>query len=127
MLGRAAYGRPWWPGALAENLEAGSGRAVPTLSEEQDIALWHQQETLSLYGGALGNKTFRKHLGWLLMRLCERGLVSQEQLGTNRADLLSNADNRAVTSRIRAIFAALINENPLQAAACHAESAGGIE
>jgi tRNA-dihydrouridine synthase B len=117
MLGRAAYGRPWWPGALAESLEAGSGKAAPTLSEERDIALWHQQETLSLYGAALGNKTFRKHLGWLLTRLCERGLVSREQLGLSRTALLSNPDNTAVTSGITTIFTALINEPTLQAAA----------
>ena len=72
MFGRSAYGRPWWPGAVAEEIQAGTGKKAPTLEEERDIALWHQHETLSLYGDRLGNKTFRKHLGWLLTRLQER-------------------------------------------------------
>jgi tRNA-dihydrouridine synthase B len=107
MLGRAAYGRPWWPGAVAEALKPGSGRAPPSLDEERDIALWHQQEALSLYGISLGNKTFRKHLGWLLTRLFERRLMTPETLQVWRGKLLSNADNRAVTSGIRDVFSGL--------------------
>jgi tRNA-dihydrouridine synthase B len=107
MFGRAAYGRPWWPGAVAEELSTGSGKPAPTLNEERDIALWHQQETLSLYGAMLGNKTFRKHLGWLLTRLHERMLLSTETLQTLRASLLSQAENTKVTDGIRHIFATI--------------------
>jgi tRNA-dihydrouridine synthase B len=106
MFGRSTYGRPWWPGAIAEALEPGSGKPAPTLSEEKDIALWHQEETLSLYGASLGNKTFRKHLGWMLTRLQDRGLMSLEQLQSWRAKLLSNADNIVVRSGIKAVFEA---------------------
>jgi tRNA-dihydrouridine synthase B len=104
MFGRSAYGRPWWPGAVAEALEPGTGKPAPTLLEEENIALWHQEETLSLYGVSLGNKTFRKHLGWLLTRLQERGLMSLEQLQNWRAKLLSNADNVAVRAGLKAVF-----------------------
>ena len=71
----------------------GSGKPAPSLSEECDIALWHQQETLSLYGASLGNKTFRKHLGWLLTRLQARSLLTAESLLTLRSCLLANPDN----------------------------------
>jgi tRNA-dihydrouridine synthase B len=104
MFGRAAYGRPWWPGAVAETLLAGSGRAAPTLAEECDIALWHHDETLTLYGARLGNKTFRKHLGWLLARLHERGLLSLDTLQSLRASLLSTLDNDVVAQGIRDVF-----------------------
>jgi tRNA-dihydrouridine synthase B len=117
MLGRAAYGRPWWPGAVAEALQPGSGKPAPTLAQEQDIALWHQQETLSLYGANLGNKTFRKHLGWLLMRLHERQLMTQDLLQNWRAKLLASPDNSNVTAGIKEVFATLDQPKLLQAAA----------
>jgi tRNA-dihydrouridine synthase B len=107
MMGRAAYGRPWWLGAVAEAMQSGAGRPAPRLAEERDIALWHQQETLSLYGASLGNKTYRKHLGWLLARLHERALLPLEQLQTLRARLLSNSDNTVITQAIKAMFAEL--------------------
>jgi tRNA-dihydrouridine synthase B len=112
MFGRAAYGRPWWPGAVAEALSPGTGKPAPTLIEERDIALWHQHETLSLYGASLGNKTYRKHLGWLLTRLHERSLISLEELQTARATLLSQQDNSLITSGITDIF------SNLEAATC---------
>ena len=34
MLGRGAYGRPWWPGVIANLLDPGSGIMEPTLAEE---------------------------------------------------------------------------------------------
>ncbi len=107
MLGRAAYGRPWWLGAVAEKLLPGSGKPAPSLDEEREIALWHQHETLSLYGASLGNKTYRKHLGWLLTRLHERNLISSERLQNARAQFLSTIDNSSVTQGIKTIFASL--------------------
>lgn len=107
MFGRSAYGRPWWPGAVAEALQPGTGKPAPTLSEERDIALWHQDETLSLYGASLGNKTYRKHLGWLLTRLHDRLLISAEALQTARATQLSESDNAKVTAGIKHIFSTI--------------------
>jgi tRNA-dihydrouridine synthase B len=114
MFGRAAYGRPWWPGAVAEALEPGFGKAAPTLEEERDIALWHQDETLSLYGARLGNKTFRKHLGWLLSRLHNRQLIALEVLQSLRSTLLSTADNQVVTHGILSVFANLTAPSDLK-------------
>jgi tRNA-dihydrouridine synthase B len=107
MMGRAAYGKPWWPGAVAEILKPGSGKAAPALAEERDIALWHQHETLSLYGASLGNKTFRKHLGWLLIRLAERGLMNTDRLQQWRAQLLTNPDNTFIIAAIAQVFSSL--------------------
>jgi tRNA-dihydrouridine synthase B len=117
MLGRAAYGRPWWPGAIAEQLAPGTGKTAPTLTEERDIMLWHQQETLSLYGTVLGNRTFRKHLGWCLTRLFERGLLAEAEVQSFRSTLLSNPDNPAVTAGIEAAFDGVTETRTLQAAA----------
>ena len=104
MFGRAAYGRPWWPGAVAEQLSPGSGKAAPSLTEECELMLWHQVETLSLYGASLGNKTFRKHLGWGLTRLHDRHLMTADHLQNWRAKLLSDIDNANIAAGIRTVF-----------------------
>jgi tRNA-dihydrouridine synthase B len=117
MFGRSTYGRPWWPGAVAEALLPGSGKPAPSLHEERDITLWHQAETLSLYGTVLGNKTFRKHLGWLLSRLSARRLLSDEAVQIMRASLLNTLDNAVVTQGINHAFELATQHNPVAEAA----------
>lgn len=71
MIGRAAYGRPWLPGAIAEQAGARPGAlrrpqgAVETLA----YVLAHHAEMLSLYGVDQGMRHARKHLGWYLDQL----------------------------------------------------------
>ena len=110
MFGRSCYGRPWWPGVVANELEPGSGRDEPSLEEEREILLWHQDETLRLYGQALGNKTFRKHLGWTLSRLELRGVLDGEAHAGLRATLLSDKDNARVARGIRETYARILGE-----------------
>jgi nifR3 family TIM-barrel protein len=105
MLGRSCYGRPWWPGTVAHELDSTTGRPPPDLVEEGQIILWHQDETLSLYGATLGNKMFRKHLGWNLARLDLRGLLSPEATAAARARLLTNPNNVAVARGIAELYA----------------------
>ena len=104
MIGRGAYGRPWWPAVVAEQLNAGTGCKQPKLAEELAILLQQHEETLRLYGAALGNKTFRKHLGWALGRLSERGLISVERLAAARASLLGEANNDTVRNGLSEIY-----------------------
>ena len=109
MFGRSTYGRPWWPGVVAEALEPGTGMAEPTLEEERDLLLWQQDETLRLYGAELGNKTFRKHWGWTLARLELRGLLTAEEQGEVRASHLSTKDNAKVSAGIRRVYDTLLD------------------
>jgi tRNA-dihydrouridine synthase B len=104
MLGRSTYGRPWWPGHIAECLEVGTGKAQPSISEEGELMLAQQDATLSLYGAVLGNRTFRKHLGWAMMRLAERGLISPDHLHKLRGSLLKQQDNIAVRDGIAKLY-----------------------
>jgi tRNA-dihydrouridine synthase B len=110
MFGRSTYGRPWWPGVIAEELSPGSGMAEPSIPEERDIVLWHQEETLRLYGHELGNKIFRKHWGWTLSRLELRGLLTAEEHMQARATYLSTRDNGKVTEGIRAIYGRCLDD-----------------
>ncbi len=62
MIGRAACGRAWLPGHIAKELAAGKPLATPNLAMQKSSLLAQFEDTLTLYGVALGIKMFRKHL-----------------------------------------------------------------
>ncbi len=62
MVGRAATGRPWLPGAIATALDSGKAFRAPTLDVQRDAAIEHYRETIDLYGVPLGVRMARKHL-----------------------------------------------------------------
>jgi tRNA-dihydrouridine synthase B len=62
MIGRAAQGRVWLPGLIAEGLRRGHELAPPAPPIQRDLALEHYDGLLSLYGRAQGVRHARKHL-----------------------------------------------------------------
>lgn len=62
MIGRAAVGRPWLPGAVAKALETGDALLPPPLSAQGSAALRHYRDTITHYGAPLGVRMARKHL-----------------------------------------------------------------
>jgi nifR3 family TIM-barrel protein len=104
MIGRGAYGRPWWPGVIAEGLDPGSGRSEPSLSEEAEILARHHQRILSAEGAHHGNRIARKHIGWAIGRLAERHLLSPEAAAEWRAALLRSNDNEAVARGLAELY-----------------------
>jgi tRNA-dihydrouridine synthase B len=107
MIGRGAYGRPWWPGVIANQLDPGSGIEEPSLETEMSIVARHHQQTLENYGGELGNRTARKHLGWSIMRLEERGLLLQGAAAMWRQRIMTSRDNNFVAQSIVQLYGAL--------------------
>jgi tRNA-dihydrouridine synthase len=61
MIGRAALGRPWLVGAIANAL-AGRDAAHPTPAVMAAAAIEHYETLLSLYGREMGLRHARKHL-----------------------------------------------------------------
>jgi len=104
MMGRAAYGRPWWPGVIAERLDPGSGIALPSLQAEAAIVRAHHQSILSHHGPHHGNRIARKHIGWTITRLNERGLISNEIMAQARAGLLGTPDNARVADGLAQLY-----------------------
>jgi tRNA-dihydrouridine synthase B len=96
MIGRGAYGRPWWPGVIAEHLDPGSGIAEPDPAEEATIVYTHHATILELYGEKHGNRIARKHIGWTIDRLSERHQIDAAAAARWRARLLRTSDNRVV-------------------------------
>lgn len=104
MIGRGAYGRPWWPGVIAEGLDPGSGRAEPSLAEEAEILHLHHERILSTHGVQHGNRVARKHIGWAIGRLADRHLISAEAASGWRATLLRSNDNAEVNRGLAALY-----------------------
>ncbi len=90
MVGRGAYGRPWWPGVLANRLDAGSGRDEPPIDEQTHIVVAHNDAVIAHYGAAHGVKIARKHIGWAIDRWLDAGFLSAEDAAAWRLSLLRN-------------------------------------
>ncbi len=79
MIGRAAYGRPWLPGAIAR-LAAG----LPSLGSDHALldstVGRHYRAIIDHYGRKVGVRVARKHLGWYLARLQDVGVPVERSL-----------------------------------------------
>ncbi len=64
MIGRGAYGRPWFLAQVMHWLKTGQQMADPTLDKQFRLILEHYRWMLELYGEDTGVKLARKHLGW---------------------------------------------------------------
>ena len=98
MVGRAAYGRPWFPGQLAHYLDTGECCDAPPIDIRRDLVLEHYDAILSHYGVQEGVRIARKHIGWY-----SRGLPGSAEFRqtVNRLD-----DPAAVKACINKVFLA---------------------
>ncbi len=107
MVGRGSYGRPWWPGVLAHQLDPATGIPEPDLTSEAELMARHHQAILSLYGHEHGNRIARKHLGWIIERKSEQGLLTAEEAAAWRRRLTAETDNGKVAMALRELYARL--------------------
>ena len=64
MVGRAAQGDPWLPGAIAAYLHSGTRVEPPHERERAEVLLGHLRALHAFYGEAVGVRVARKHLSW---------------------------------------------------------------
>ena len=64
MIGRAAQGDPWLPGAVAEYFRSGTKAEPPDVQERADVLIGHLRALHAFYGEATGVRVARKHLSW---------------------------------------------------------------
>jgi tRNA-dihydrouridine synthase B len=64
MVGRGAYGRPWFLDQAIRYLRTGERAADPSLAEQYAIVRGHFEAMLEHYGTETGVRMARKHLGW---------------------------------------------------------------
>jgi tRNA-dihydrouridine synthase len=66
MVGRAAQGKPWFPGQVARYLATGEREAAPPLAEQLTMIDALYDEMIGHHGVRIGRRHARKHLGWAL-------------------------------------------------------------
>ena len=66
MIGRAAQGRPWFPGQVARYLATGERQGPPPLAQQWTMIDALYDDMIGHHGLAIGRRHARKHLGWAL-------------------------------------------------------------
>jgi nifR3 family TIM-barrel protein len=88
MIGRAAQGRPWFPGQVARYLATGQRERTPPLAEQFTLIDTLYDEMLVHYGLAIGRRHARKHLAWALDSAAASAGVSIDLLKSHRSRVL---------------------------------------
>jgi nifR3 family TIM-barrel protein len=88
MVGRGAYGRPWFPGHLAHYLGTGEKRSAPPLAEQFAVISELYDQMIAHHGARIGVKHARKHLGWALDAAADEAGVAAEDLKAAREYVL---------------------------------------
>jgi tRNA-dihydrouridine synthase B len=100
MIGRGAYGRPWFLNQVAQYLRTGTRLPDPSLQVQFATLTEHFEAMLVHYGEETGVRMARKHVAWY-----SKGLPGSAEF---RAALNQEGKAVAVRSRITAFYAPLI-------------------
>jgi tRNA-dihydrouridine synthase B len=100
MIGRGAYGRPWFVAQVIEWLKTRRRVADPPLDSQYATICAHYDDMLSHYGSEVGVKIARKHIGWY-----SKGLPGSAEY---RAAVNQTVDPAAVRDLIRGFYEPLI-------------------
>jgi tRNA-dihydrouridine synthase B len=107
MVGRAAQGRPWFPGQLARYLATGRQETAPPLPVQRDIIVALYDEMLSHHGERIGLKHARKHVGWALDAAAATAGAGEEARKQWRHHVLTAPDRRETERRLDETFDAM--------------------
>ncbi|MBM3571551.1 MAG: tRNA dihydrouridine synthase DusB [Alphaproteobacteria bacterium] len=91
MIGRGAYGRPWFPAQVSHYLRTGERRPDPPLTTQRDIVLDHLDAMLVHYGVATGLRIARKHIGWYSKGLPDSAEFRARVMRMDDADVVRGA------------------------------------
>jgi len=100
MVGRGAYGKPWFPGQLAHYLASGETQPDPDLETQFAMTAALYDEMIAHHGTRIGVRHARKHLGWALDTAAETAGASPEQLKAARTHVLTSDDPPEVQRRL---------------------------
>ena len=100
MIGRGAYGRPWFVQQVIRHLAGGEVPADPPLAAQLATVLEHYEAMLSHYGAGVGSRVARKHLGWY-----SKGLPGSAEF---RAAVNRTEEPEAVKAMVRDFYAPLL-------------------
>ncbi len=78
MIGRGAYGRPWFVSQVGHYLKTGIRPEAPSILDQLDTVLGHYDDMLSVYGVENGVMVARKHIGWYSTGLTDSAAYRQK-------------------------------------------------
>ena len=94
MIGRGAYGRPWFLNQAIHYLRTGQRLPDPSLAEQYAAVRMHFEAMLEHYGTETGVRMARKHLGWY-----SKGLPAS-------AEFRAAVNRETEAEKVRALLAA---------------------
>ncbi|HET7679978.1 MAG TPA: tRNA dihydrouridine synthase DusB [Xanthobacteraceae bacterium] len=100
MIGRAAQGRPWFPGQMARYLESGKREQAPPLGRQLALIIELYHEMLSHHGLRIGLRHARKHLGWALDAAAATAGIPADLLKTCRNQVLTVEEPEEAVRRL---------------------------
>jgi tRNA-dihydrouridine synthase B len=101
MIGRGAYGRPWFVAQVIEWLKNRRRVSDPPLALQYAVVRDHYDDILAHYGRDVGVRIARKHIGWY-----SKGLPGSAEF---RAAVNLDADPDAVRRLMRRFYEPLID------------------
>ncbi|MDX9860546.1 MAG: tRNA dihydrouridine synthase DusB [Rhodospirillales bacterium] len=101
MIGRGAYGRPWFPNQVRHFLATGKRLPAPPLAKQLATMLEHYADMLDYYGVDAGVRIARKHIAWY-----SKGLPGSAEF---RARVNQTADAAAVRGLVGDLYGPLID------------------
>jgi tRNA-dihydrouridine synthase B len=100
MIGRGAFGRPWFPDQVDHFLKTGGRRPDPPLAAQLATVIEHYDAMLDHYGTFTGVRVARKHLGWY-----SKGLHGSAEF---RARVYKCTEPERVKAMVREFYGSLI-------------------
>jgi len=123
MVGRAAQGQLWLPGAIASALSAGEeGARAPSLSEQLRLQSEHLLRLHDFHGDHLGPRIARKHQAWLLESLTAQRALSEKDARVWRQTFNRLESAKAQVVCLREMTDALMSASPNTAPAIQMSS-----
>ena len=107
MIGRAARGRPWFPGQVAHYLATGERKTAPSLAEQYAMTARLYDRMIEHHGPAIGRRHARKHLGWALDTAAASAGASVALLKDHRARVLTAEEPREARRRLADAYDAI--------------------
>jgi tRNA-dihydrouridine synthase B len=103
MIGRGAYGRPWFLKQVIEFLRTGTASPDPSIAHQYRTVREHYLDMLEHYGRDTGLRVARKHIGWYT-----KGLPNSAEF---RAKINSIGDSDAAIESIDRYYGGLLERD----------------
>ncbi len=96
MVGRGAYGMPWFVGDVGQYLQDKTLPKTRPLNWQHQVVIKHFELMLEHYGSFMGILIFRKHLGWYF----KNAIIEQADLKHWKSQTLSQTDPITIKQKI---------------------------